>query len=202
MRTPSPAFVVATAAFVMASTGTGLAASRYLITSSSQVKPGSLSASDLSRRARRSLRGQRGATGPTGAAGPAGPIGPAGPAGATGADGARGAMGDTGARGPSDAWYVGVNGRAAGLTLPAGSYVVTGSVYFGDAEAPQCTVWHGSIGCVSFGPATRAQYTLPIGHVFTLTRPALFYVDCTGGGVSPVLPSVTATQTDTLHTTS
>ena len=63
MRKPSAALVVATAALVMATVGTSVAASHYLITSSEQIKPGSISLSDLSKSARKALHGTRGPAG-------------------------------------------------------------------------------------------------------------------------------------------
>jgi hypothetical protein len=78
MRKPSAALVVASAALVMSTIGTSVAARHYVISSPGQIKPGSISLADLSKGARRALRG---ATGPAGLAGQAG---------ATGAPGAPG----------------------------------------------------------------------------------------------------------------
>jgi hypothetical protein len=78
MRRPSAALVVASAALVMATIGTSVAASGYIITSSKQIKPGSISLSDISKSARKELRGARGPAGPEGEIGDDGPIGPAG----------------------------------------------------------------------------------------------------------------------------
>jgi hypothetical protein len=69
--------VVSTLALVFAMSGGALAASRYIITSTKQIKPSV-------------LKHLRGATGP---AGPAGPAGPTGAAGATGAQGIQGPAG-------------------------------------------------------------------------------------------------------------
>ncbi|WP_148614486.1 hypothetical protein [Nocardioides rubriscoriae] len=52
------------------------AAGTVIITSSKQVKDGSLRAADLSAAARASLRGRTGAAGPQGEVGPQGPVGP------------------------------------------------------------------------------------------------------------------------------
>jgi hypothetical protein len=67
-RKPSPAMIVACLALFVALGGTGIAASRYIITSTRQIRP-------------RVLKALRGNTGPRGPVGPAGPAGPRGPAG-------------------------------------------------------------------------------------------------------------------------
>jgi hypothetical protein len=73
MRRPSPALVVASVALFFSLGGVGLAASHYLITSTSQIKPSVL----------RELRGAKG---------PPGPQGPAGLQGATGSVGTAGSL--------------------------------------------------------------------------------------------------------------
>lgn len=70
MRKPSPALVVSVAALFFSLTGAGLAASHYLITSTSQIAPS----------VRHSLHGAIGPAGPQGVTGPQGPQGPAGTA--------------------------------------------------------------------------------------------------------------------------
>jgi hypothetical protein len=86
--------VAVTLALVFAMSGSAYAASRYVITSTKQIKPSVL----------KSLRGAgvKGATGPAGAkgeTGPAGAKGETGPAGAKGETGAAGPKGETGAEG-------------------------------------------------------------------------------------------------------
>jgi hypothetical protein len=71
---PSPAVLIAGLALLLALGGSAVAARRYLITSTGQIKPSVL----------HKLHGARGPAGPAGAPGvpgPAGPQGPAGPAG-------------------------------------------------------------------------------------------------------------------------
>ncbi|GAA1780555.1 hypothetical protein GCM10009795_028530 [Nocardioides hankookensis] len=58
---------------------TSYAASKYVVTSSKQVKDGSLSTADLSKKARVQLHGARGSAGPQGMQGPTGQAGPVGP---------------------------------------------------------------------------------------------------------------------------
>ncbi|MGA9286050.1 MAG: hypothetical protein WBV85_11490 [Solirubrobacteraceae bacterium] len=80
--------VVATLAMVFAMSGGAYAASKFLITSTKQIKPSVLA----------SLKGKAGANGAPGATGPAGPVGavgPQGPAGANGKDGPSGANGES-----------------------------------------------------------------------------------------------------------
>jgi hypothetical protein len=88
---------------VLAVTSGAFAAKRYLITSSSQIKAGAVSLSDLSPAARKALRGVNGnsvAAGPQGPQGTAGPQGPQGSAGQAGAPGKNGIDGKNGAAGP------------------------------------------------------------------------------------------------------
>jgi hypothetical protein len=112
--------VVATLALVFAMSGGALAASKYLITSTKQIKPSVLA----SLKGKAGKAGANGAQGPAGAVGPAGPaggVGPAGPAGAPGANGEPGPEGKEGKAGKN-----GTNGKegspwTAGGTLPAGA---------------------------------------------------------------------------------
>jgi hypothetical protein len=100
LRPPSPALVVAIIALIVACAGTATAAG-VLITSSSQVKAGSINSSDLRNgravglddltpRARFRLGAATGARGPEGARGAQGPAGPRGATGTAGAAGANG----------------------------------------------------------------------------------------------------------------
>jgi hypothetical protein len=113
----SYANVVATLALVFAMSGGALAASKYLITSTKQIKPSVLS----------SLKGKAGPAGAVGGAGPAGAVGPAGAGGAVGPAGAQGPAGEKGAAGPEGkAGKNGTNGKegspwTANGTLPVGS---------------------------------------------------------------------------------
>jgi hypothetical protein len=105
MRKPSAALVLASAALVMATIGTSVAASGYTITSSKQVKPGSISLESLSKSARKALRGARG---------------PAGQDGADGQDGLDGQDGQDGAN-ATDLWAQikgdgSVNASSGGVT--------------------------------------------------------------------------------------
>jgi len=77
-------------ALALALAGGAWAGKHYIITSSSQVKNGSLSLADLSHGARNALKGQRGRNGAQGAQGPKGDTGAQGPAGPQGPPGAPG----------------------------------------------------------------------------------------------------------------
>lgn len=114
---------VAVVAALAATTG-GFAAQRYLITSSRQIKPGSIAYRNLSRStqrliSRRGRAGARGATGPAGPAGPAGAKGPAGATGSTGPAGPTGAAGPTGPQGPQ-----GPQGQSGANALAQASGIV------------------------------------------------------------------------------
>jgi hypothetical protein len=83
-RRPSPAMAVALLALLLATAGTASAATKLLISSSSQIRNGTIKTADLAKGTRTALRGQKGATG---APGPQGLRGEPGPKGDTGAKG-------------------------------------------------------------------------------------------------------------------
>jgi hypothetical protein len=96
---PSGSMLVALLAFVIATTGSAVAAS--LITSA-QIKDGTIQTKDISKKAQTALKGKRGAAGARGLQGSKGDTGPKGDQGLTGDAGPRGdqgAKGDTGAQG-------------------------------------------------------------------------------------------------------
>lgn len=66
-------FVLAAALLLVSVATTTYAAGRYVVSSSKQVKNGSLQAVDLSKKARTTLKGARGPAGPVGPQGPVGP---------------------------------------------------------------------------------------------------------------------------------
>lgn len=84
-------------AIALALAGGAWAGKRYIITSSAQVKPHSLSYNNLSAAAQARLRGARGPKGDTGDTGPAGPQGLKGETGPQGLPGPAGASGFAGA---------------------------------------------------------------------------------------------------------
>jgi hypothetical protein len=107
----SPAGMIATLALILAMSGGAYAASKYVITSTKQIKPSVL----------KSLQGKTGANGAPGPAGSAGAQGSQGPAGPAGPQGTQGGKGETGSQGTK-----GTTG-AAGATGPKGSTGATGT---------------------------------------------------------------------------
>ena len=91
--------VIAALVAVLTVTSGAFAANHYLITSSSQIKDGSVALPDLSAGARKALQGQKGDTGANGPQGQAGAQGPKGDRGANGAQGPKGDPGAPGAQG-------------------------------------------------------------------------------------------------------
>jgi Collagen triple helix repeat (20 copies) len=126
------------AAVLAVTSGAFAAANHYLITSSSQIKNGAVSAADLSPGARNALHGQKGDTGSTGPQGLAGAQGPKGDTGATGAQGSKGDTGATGAQGPKGSaagpHYVGVgSGAIATVACSPGKVALSGGYRFTSA---------------------------------------------------------------------
>ncbi|MFZ0089478.1 MAG: hypothetical protein WAL63_08230 [Solirubrobacteraceae bacterium] len=94
----SPATAIAAVALFFSLGGAGLAASRYVVTSTSQIKPSVLDALRHSAASHRPS-GPGAPSGPRGPQGPAGPPGTAGTTGRAGPPGSPGPSGETGSRG-------------------------------------------------------------------------------------------------------
>jgi hypothetical protein len=86
--------------------GGAVAGQKYLITKSSQIKPGSIGLYNLSKNARAALKGQNGKAGLNGKDGAVGATGAKGATGATGAAGAQGVAGVAGASAPTPTYGI------------------------------------------------------------------------------------------------
>jgi hypothetical protein len=140
MRRPSPATIIASIALFFSLAGTGLAASKYLITSTKQIKPSVLS----------SLHGSQGARGPQGVQGPAGPAGAAGAGGAAGAAGAAGTFTTadvTTVTGGSTTILANSNATSV-ATCPSGATVISGGY-----------TWAGTTPSTASATSSAAQGT-------------------------------------------
>ncbi len=126
-RIPSPATIIASVALFVALGGTALAASHYIITSTSQIKPSVL----------RSLRGKAGLRGPAGAAGPAGTPGAAGAAGPKGAEGPAGPTRLstlTEVEGPQEPLSEIQNTNLSVAECPSGESAISGGAYTSEPD--------------------------------------------------------------------
>lgn len=168
-RRPSPAMIVALVALTVAMSGTAVAASNVLITSSKQIKNGVIGTADLSKKARTSLTGKAGKAGPAGATGAAGATGPAGTAGATGPTGPSGKNGADG----SAVAYARINATG---TVSAGKAISAANVVIGNSAGLYCFrnlsfTPHNIQASVAYNGSGNAHTTaqveigVPIGNV-------------------------------------
>ena len=142
MKRRSPATAIACLALFLSLGGVGLAASRYVITSTSQIKPSVLG----------DLRGHRGSQG---LRGDSGHVGGVGPQGAQGTQGQAGSIGNGGAQGVQ-----GVAG-SAGSPGTAGSQGASGAA--GTAASQVCHGASGAMGRRRHGNCRRFRVAGPAG---------------------------------------
>lgn len=143
--------VVATLALVFAMSGGAYAASKFLISSTKQIKPSVLA----------QLKGKAGPAGGVGVQGPAGPAGPQGPAGANGKDGSNGTNGKDGAPG-----LEGKEGKAGKNGSP---WTVDGTL---PSEATETGTWSfGPIKQESAGTFFSPAQIVPISFAIPLKEP-------------------------------
>jgi hypothetical protein len=169
MRKPSAALVVASAALVMSTIGTSVAATHYVISSPRQIKPGSIRLAALSKGTRQALRGARG------------------PAGAPGAPGATGAAGATGL--PATKLWAQiaadgtVNASSPGVTARIGVSAGTYAVNFGQ------DITHCATMATQGGIPAYASSGSVVGG---LAGAALVRVYSAGIDLAPGFPSVSS----------
>lgn len=159
-------------------------------------------------------QGGTGAAGPQGPQGSQGPQGPQGERGLTGPQGIQGPQGVQGPTGPSDGWiaYGGVTNVPAsgawvnvlGATLPAGSYVLQGSVTFRAFDDVL-------VGCMVTGGGEYRQFArannygdIAVGGGLSLSSQQTVHVQCRqldGGSDSLDVdqPQLAAIRVGTLH---
>ncbi len=179
MRKPSAALVVATAALVMSTLGTSLAATHYVITSPKQVKPGTITLSALTKQARKALRGERGPRGQAGASGPQGPVGAAGIPGLSATK--------LWAQIGSDASVnVSTPGVKARLGVSPGTYAVNFGV---DITRCAATATQGSI----------PPFATPASATTGLPGAALVFLQGAGAELAPGFPTVSTVLVETTN---
>jgi Collagen triple helix repeat (20 copies) len=193
---------VALLALVLATAGTASAATKLLISSSSQIKNGSIQTADLAKKARTALRGQTGPAGPQGAQGLQGPRGEPGPKGAAGPKGDPGISAFSGTipsgttvRGSYERQDYVPTGKKVriGVSLPAPAPVDLDAAHvnfgagsgYADAD-PDCTGsnWNptappGKVCIYSFGVSGADN---PVGTSGRMSSPYGFAIEYTSSG--------------------
>jgi hypothetical protein len=203
-RRMSYANVVATLALLFAMSGGALAASKFIITSTKQIKPSVLA----------QLKGKNGKNGAAGAQGPAGPAGSAGPQGLVGPAGKDGASGNNGV-GASTAAFAGaqhgckeggveVKSASAPTFLCNGEKGTNGQTGFTEM-LPKGKTETGVWDLTHLEPASEVSFLVPISFSIPLeTGGKAYFIDqkesfekkgevvtesgCTGSAFDPTAP--------------
>ena len=159
-------------ALALALAGGAWAGKHYIITSSSQVKNGSLSLADLSHGARNALNSKRGAVGPQGAQGPKGDTGPPGP------------KGDPGQKAPAPTYGIAqvLVSRGGGAAVPWATYSTSLGSPVGDTTSGTFRFTCSAVNapCVLSAKA----YTTDGGTVTLYPRILIYKSDINTGQVS------------------
>lgn len=171
----SPAGVIAVGALVLALAGSAWAAKKYVITSTSQIKPSVL----------KSLQGKAGAPGAPGSPGAQGPAGSAGKDGSPGAPGKDGVSVTSkdfeGEKGPCEV------GGAEFSSASATTYACNGETGFTEALPKEQTLaglWAAS------GNESSDQAIAPISFAFPLvSAPTALYIFASGAEALSVTPA-------------
>ena len=148
----SYANIAATLAVLFAMTSGALAASKYIITSTKQIKPSVLA----------QIKGKNGAAGAQGAQGPAGPAGAQGGKGENGANGSNGSNGSdgkVGAAGPKGTTGASGVPGASGVTGPTGQ---TGFTKVLPSGATETGVWSVNQGGLPIEQLIWVPISFPI----------------------------------------
>jgi len=142
--------IVAAFALALAAASGAFAAHKYLVTSSKQIKPGTISLANLSPAARKALLGHASAST---VAGPQGPAGKDGSNGANGSTGPQGPKGDTGVQGPQG--IQGIKGDNGDPGTPAATMLhLDGTTFQGTNANVETTLDGVKIGPYADGGAS------------------------------------------------
>ena len=178
-----------------------------------QLKSGAVTPSKVAKSTVKLFKGQKGGKGDAGAQGPVG---------AQGAVGAAGVNGQDGAPGPSDIYAAGIADKALStsqtteidsLTVPAGSYLVTATLWFTELQAGgselDCQLMDDVGGSTRLNAAstfvndTITRATIPLAGAATFTAPTKITAQCTqvANGVNVSEARLWAIKTGNLHAT-